>query len=156
MAMGINKRPSVQDYFSTDDILYTLFFSEMFERDRFLLLFFSMLHCGEPDAEGKNKIEPFVNHLLENFNLAYTPFQNVAIDEMIIGFKGRWQYKQFNPSKPYKYHIKSFGLVDSCTGYVLNLLTYYGKNTSFDPSNDTEGGQAVQIFRTLLGVLGKG
>ncbi|KAI8733770.1 piggyBac transposable element-derived protein 4 [Biomphalaria glabrata] len=156
MAMGLNKKPSIQDYFSTDDIFFTPFFSEMFERDRFLSLFCSMLHCGEPDAEGKRKIEPFINLLIDNYNTVYTPFQNVAIDEMIVGFKGRWLYKQFNPSKPYKYHIKSFGLVDSCTGYVLNLLTYYGKNTSFDPNSDKDGGQAVQIFRTLLGVIGRG
>ncbi|BFZ11474.1 hypothetical protein BsWGS_14513 [Bradybaena similaris] len=52
---------------------------------------------------------------------------------MIIGFKGKWKYKQFNTTKPYKYHIKSFGLVDSTTGYVLSLLTYYGTNTSMVP-----------------------
>ncbi|KAI8794715.1 piggyBac transposable element-derived protein 4 [Biomphalaria glabrata] len=156
MAMGLNKKTSIQDYFSTDDIFYTLFYLEMFEKERFVSLFCSMLHCGEPDAEGKNKIEPFANLLIDNYNTVYTPFQNVAIDEMIVGFKGRWLYKQFNPSKPYKYHIKSFGLVDGCTGYVLNLLTYYGKNTSFDPNSDKYGGQAVQIFRTLLGVIGRG
>nr|KAI8733874.1 piggyBac transposable element-derived protein 4-like [Biomphalaria glabrata] len=31
-----------------------------------------------------------------------------------------------------------------------------GKNTSFDPNSDKDGGQAVQIFRTLLGVIGRG
>ncbi|KAK0064281.1 piggyBac transposable element-derived protein 4 [Biomphalaria pfeifferi] len=104
----------------------------------------------------KNNIELIINLLIENYNTVYTRFQNVTIDKMIVGFKGRWLNKQFNPSKPYKYHIKSFGHVDSCTGYVLNLLTYYGKNTSSDPNSDTDRGQGVQIFRTLLGVIGRG
>ena len=155
LAMGMNKRPSLQDYFSTTDIFISPFYSELFSRDNFLILYSSMLHCGHPDAEGKSKIEPYINKLLQKFNLAFTPYQNVSIDEMIVGFKGRWQYKQYNPSKPYKYHIKSFGLVDSATGYVVNLLTYYGKNT-FDPDADVNGGQAVQIFQTLLHAIGKG
>uniref|UniRef100_A0A2C9LMC3 Uncharacterized protein n=1 Tax=Biomphalaria glabrata TaxID=6526 RepID=A0A2C9LMC3_BIOGL len=150
-AMGINKRPALNDFFSTIDLFYTPFFGELF-----LILFFTMLHCGEANAEGKNKVEPFINKVIQKFNIAFTPYQQDSIDEMIVGFKGRWQYKLFNPSKPSKYHIKSFGLVDSSTGYVINLLTYYGKNTSFDPEVDTEGGQAIQIFCTLLKYLGKG
>ncbi|GFN78541.1 PiggyBac transposable element-derived protein 4 [Plakobranchus ocellatus] len=63
---------------------------------------------------------------------------------MILGFKGTWSYKQFNSSKPKKYHIKSFGRVDSTTGYVLNLLTYYGSDC------DPDSGIAIKIFDTLL------
>lgn len=117
-----------------------------------------MLHVGEPDAEGKNKIEPFVNMLITKFNAVFTPFSSVSIDEMIIGWKGRWQYKQFNASKPKKYHIKSFGLVDSATGYVLDLLTYYGSNTSYDPELDVDshGSNSIKIFQSLLSHIGKG
>jgi hypothetical protein len=71
------------------------------------------------------KIEPFVNMLLQKFQSAFMPYQEIAIDEMIVGFKGRWQYKQYNATKPSKYDTKSFGLVDSRTGYVVNSLTYY-------------------------------
>ncbi|KAI8775184.1 piggyBac transposable element-derived protein 4 [Biomphalaria glabrata] len=154
--MGIDKRPSIRDYFSTADNLYTGFYHKMFQRERFETIYSSMLHVGEPGAEDKNKIEPFVNSLTERFQFAFTPNQSVSIDEMIIGWKGRWRYKMFNAAKPYKYHIKSFGLVDSGTGYVLNLLTYYGANTSYDPEADPNGGMAIKIFDTLLKHLGKG
>jgi hypothetical protein len=97
-----------------------------------------MLHVGEPLENSKNKIEPFVTKLTENFKDRFTTFQNIAIDEMIIGFKGRWKYKQFNATKPHKYHINSFGLVNSCTGYVLSLLTYYGADTSYVPETDVK------------------
>ncbi|XP_035824731.1 piggyBac transposable element-derived protein 4-like [Aplysia californica] len=75
---------------------------------------------------------------------------------MIIGFKGRWANKQFNASKPHKYHIKTFGLCDSLTGYVYNLLLYYGKDTSYDPECDTKSLQAEKVFQTLLTNIGKG
>ncbi|KAI8793826.1 piggyBac transposable element-derived protein 4 [Biomphalaria glabrata] len=69
---------------------------------------------------------------------------------MVIGFRGRWQYKMFNATKPSKYHIKTFGLCDSATGYVVDILTYFGANTSYNPDVGKDGGQAVQVFDTLL------
>ncbi|KAI0225562.1 hypothetical protein LSAT2_023699, partial [Lamellibrachia satsuma] len=60
-------------------------------------------------AEPKEKIEPFMNELIKEFQAAFYPFENVAIDKMVIGWKGRWKYKQFNAAKPKKYHIKTFG-----------------------------------------------
>uniref|UniRef100_A0A2C9KFX3 PiggyBac transposable element-derived protein domain-containing protein n=1 Tax=Biomphalaria glabrata TaxID=6526 RepID=A0A2C9KFX3_BIOGL len=75
---------------------------------------------------------------------------------MVIGFRGRWQYKMFNATKPSKYHIKTFGLCDSATGYVGDILTYFGANTSYNPDADKDGGQAVQVFDTLLQHVGTG
>ncbi|CAG5116967.1 unnamed protein product, partial [Candidula unifasciata] len=154
MAMGICKRPSIQDYFSTRNVFSTSFYSQTFSWNRFLSIFQAMLHVGEPDADGKLKIEPFINKLLEKFQLAFTAYQEIAIDEMIVGFKGRWQYKQYNATKPSKYHIKSFGLVDSKTSYVVNLLTYYGSTTSYNPTNENESSHSIQVFDTLLRPLG--
>lgn len=54
-----------------------------------------MLHVCEPDANGKAKIEPFVNLLLGKFQAAIYPFQNLSIDKMVIGFKGSFQHKQY-------------------------------------------------------------
>ena len=42
----------------------------------------------------------------------------------------------YNPEKTEKYHIKSFGLCDSLTGYICNILVYFVKGTSY--SDDTE------------------
>ena len=75
---------------------------------------------------------------------------------MVVGFKGRWKFKQYNASKPSKYHIKSFGLCDASNGYVLNLLTYYGAQTSYDPSTDPNSAHAVKIFDKLLSCVGSG
>jgi Transposase IS4 len=151
--MGID--PFIRDYWSIHQGLYTPWYSKMFQRERFEAMYHSFLHACEVDAENKCKIKPFINSLVENFSKAFTPGQHVAIDEMIVGFKGRWAYKHFNASKPHKYHIKSFGLVDSGTGYVCNVLTYYGSNTSYHHSIDKDGGMAIKIFGTLLNGLGR-
>ena len=60
----------------------------------------------------------------------------------------------YNPNKPEKYHIKTFGLCDSLTGYAYNLLIYFGAETSFDDIGDT--GQSEKIFHSLLKPLGTG
>ena len=73
---------------------------------------------------------------------------------MVIGYKGRWKYKQYNASKPSKYHIKTFGLCDSNTGYVYNVLTYFGKDTSYLAENDF--GMAEKVFDHLMQPLGTG
>ena len=155
-AMGIDKRPAIRDYFSPKrPSLYTPWFHQMFTRERFESIYHTMLHVCEPDAVGKNKIEPFLDDLVSSsFQAAYTPFQEVSIDEMIVGWKGRWKYKQYNAAKPH--HIKSFGLVDSPSGYVVNLMTYFGSETSYDPDIDENSGNAIKIIDTLLKPIGQG
>lgn len=109
-----------------------------------------MLHASEPGATGKSKIEPFVNALTANFRKQYYPYEDISIDEMVVGYKGRFGSRQYNPKKPAKYHIKTFGLCDSITGYCLNLLVYFGKETSFNTEEENEDSHAVKIFGKLL------
>ena len=56
----------------------------------------------------------------------------------------------YNPSKTSKYHVKTFRLCDSATGYVFNLLIYFGKETSYDPSLDVNSESAIKVFTTLM------
>ena len=101
-------------------------------------------------SESEAKIEQFVNELVTEFQVAFYSFKNVAIDEMVIGWKGRWKYKQCNAAKPKKYHIKTFGLCNSTTGYVCNILTYFGTETSYDSGLDPSCGQPEKEFEYLL------
>ena len=156
IAMGFNKRPSIKDYWSTFPADYTPWYHKMFARDRFEAIYHTMLHASETGSESKAKIEPFMNELIGKFQAAFYPFENVAIDEMVIRWKGRWKYKQYNAAKPKKYHIKTFGLCDSTTGYVHNILTYFGAETSYDPDLDPSSGQAEKVFEYLLRPLGPG
>ncbi|GFO33696.1 PiggyBac transposable element-derived protein 4 [Plakobranchus ocellatus] len=93
-----------------------------------------MLHCADSEAESTEKIQPFINSLLEEYCRAFYPFQELSLDEMVFGWKSRFKYKTYNPNKPAKYHVKTFGLCDSATSYVINLLPYFGAETAYDPS----------------------
>ena len=154
IAMGLDHRPSIKDYWSALPIYHSTFYKAMFTRPRFELLYHTMLHVSAIDSTSKDKIEPFINRLIEKFQQAFYPDKNVSVDEMVIGYKGRWKYKQYNASKPSKYHIKTFGLCDSNTGYVYNVLIYFGKDTSYLAENDF--GMAEKVFDHLMQPLGTG
>lgn len=62
-----------------------------------------------------------------NCNKAYIPQENLTIDEMLLAFRGRCKFRQYIPSKPAKYGLKIFALVDSKSFYILNLEIYAGK-----------------------------
>ena len=156
IAMGLNKRPSVKDYWSKFPVNFSPWFGQMFPTDWFEAIYHTMLHASDVESVAKEKIEPFLNTLLEKFQVAFYPFIDVAIDEMVIGWKGRWKYKQYNAAKPKKHHIKIFGLCDSVTGYAYNILIYFGKDTSYNLTNGDVSGQSEKVFEYLLQPLGKG
>ena len=56
----------------------------------------------------------------------WPPGQHLSIDEGAIPFKGRVAFKCFNPSKPDKYHIKSFKVVGSSNNYCVVFDLYVG------------------------------
>lgn len=63
---------------------------------------------------------------VENCQKSYCLGENVTIDEMLPGFRGRCPFRQCIPSKPNKYGIKLFALVDSKMTYTYNLEVYAG------------------------------
>ncbi|CAG5127870.1 unnamed protein product [Candidula unifasciata] len=150
IAMGITPKHDIKDYWSTANHKFTPWFKVMFPRTKFLLVYQSMLHASEPNAEGQAKIEPFVKNLVTKFQSAFYPYENLSVDEMVIGFKGRFHAKQYHAAKPHKYHIKTFGLCDSITGYVYNLLIYLGAKTAYNPELDPTSTHALKVFSTLL------
>lgn len=157
IAMGLNPRPSIKSYWSVKEAhLFTPWYGQTMARNRFQALFHTFLHAGGDKAEAQDKIEPFLNKLVASFQDAFYPGINLSVDEMVIGYKGRWKNKQFNATKPSKYHIKTFGLCDSKTGYVVNVFTYYGSATAYHPDLDVNCTMAEKVFQKLLAPLTKG
>lgn len=74
---------------------------------------------------------------VQNCKKSYCPGENLTIDEMLPGFRGRCSFRQYIPSKPNKYGLKIFALVDSRMFYTLNLEIYAGKQPEgpFQQSN---------------------
>ena len=54
--MGIDKRPSVKKYWSVKEQYYTPWFNSVLARERFELLYHSMLHAAPVSAEKTQKI----------------------------------------------------------------------------------------------------
>ncbi|XP_063222178.1 piggyBac transposable element-derived protein 4-like isoform X4 [Bacillus rossius redtenbacheri] len=66
--------------------------------------------------------EAFVKNCINNYSLgAY-----VTIDEKLEAFRGRASFRQYIPSKPSKYGIKIYALVDARMYYTNNLEIYVG------------------------------
>ena len=76
-----------------------------------------------------DKVKPFCDALITNFQANYQPSQNLAVDETMVGFRGRFGPKQYMPNKPNKYGVKAFTLASSEHGYMLNILLYTGADT---------------------------
>jgi hypothetical protein len=72
------------------------------------------------------RVTPFLEHLSLCFRRHFIPYQNIDIDEMCIGFKGRHVARCYNPNKPEKWHLKAFCLNDSKTGYLHRFYMYQG------------------------------
>ena len=74
--------------------------------------------------------------LIPNFQSSYKPSRDLAVDETMVGFQGRFGAKQYMPNKPVKYEIKAFTMADSKNGYVLNVLPYTDRDTLQEASTE--------------------
>lgn len=75
----------------------------------------------------------FINNCKQNYSIG----EFGTIDKTLVAFRGRRPFKIYIPSKPAKYGIKVFSLVDDKMSYTYNLEVYAGKQPpgSFNISN---------------------
>ena len=89
-----------------------------------------MLHLPEQTMTRRvDKVRPLLDRLLATFQSVFYPGCDVAVDETMVGFKGRVGFRQYCPLKPTKWGLKSFVLADSDTGFILNIIPYTGGET---------------------------
>jgi hypothetical protein len=135
MNMAPNLKAQIVDYFTEDSLDRTAFFKDVFSRLRFLQIFW-MQHLVSPlTAQGSvptrgSKVKNVSEYIDNKCKEPYVPGRNVAIDESIVHFKGRIQFKCYNPKKPKKRDLQIFCLCDSENGYVFLHIPYYGKTTT--------------------------
>lgn len=73
-------------------------------------------------APVRSLFELFISNCKKLYNLG----EYITIDEKLEPFRGRCPFRQYIPSKPAKYGIKIFALVDSRTFYTWNMEIYAG------------------------------
>ena len=128
--MGINKLPSLEDYWSTDKCIGNEKIQNAMPRARIQSIL-QNLHFSNNDNDYKTdksyKIRPVIKHLNKVFAecLSNSPFQSV--DEHICKFKGRSSMEQYIKNRPIKRDFKYWYRCDSETGYVYQLEMYQGR-----------------------------
>jgi len=88
------------------------------------------------------KLRPVITMLHDSFHAAASPDEHIAIDEMIIPFKGRSGLKQYMKAKPKKWGFKVWVQANR-NGYVNCFHLYQGQCKSAVRSNFRPIGDSV-------------
>ena len=132
---GVSPRPQYRDYWSTDVYIGNPGVKDVMMLKRFEKIT-QYLHVSNRDHEpGRNspeydklyKIRPVMKIVELNCKNLYSPNEHQAIDEGMIGYKGRESHVQYMPAKPVKRGIKIFARCDSQNGYLHQMEIYLGK-----------------------------
>ncbi|CAK1595020.1 unnamed protein product [Parnassius mnemosyne] len=128
LLMGTLKYPQGKLYWTRD--LCVPIIRDTMPRDRFFelrnYLHFVDLNC--PDTNDKLwKIRPIINPILKKCH-SLPRSKHMSIDEQMIPFAGRCEYRQYVPSKPNPLGLKNFVLA-ARDGIVLDFEIYVGKDT---------------------------
>ncbi|GFO08101.1 PiggyBac transposase uribo2 [Plakobranchus ocellatus] len=116
--MGLDKKPTLHDYWTRHPVLHFSFAPKVMVRERFLSIL-AFLHIndndsfvshGQPDYDPIQKIRPFVDYLNAKFKEVYQPQREVCIDEAMIPFKGRSRFKVY--------------ICESRSGYIWSVEMY--------------------------------
>ena len=164
LMQGIVYKPDIEQYFSKRPSLYTPFFRDVMDKDRFILLS-KFLHFAnnegyDPDGPIPRKLYklwPILEHMNKRFSEVYKPERDVAVDESLLLWKGRLSWKQYIPSKRARFGMKSFDICESSSGYIWNFFVYLGKDTQYNPNIPEEKPMGSKVVLTLASPLfGKG
>lgn len=154
LAMGLNKVPHINDYWSKKTIYQNQYIASVMTRDRFLLLLKFWHFCDDSSAihntNKLKKIHDLANMLNNKFQEVLTPGKFVVIDESMIPWRGRLKFKQYIKNKSHKYGVKIYKL---CTpeGYTYNSIIYSGKGENGREQNHGK----VTVLKLIQGLENK-
>lgn len=82
------------------------------------------------EADRLAPIRELFDDIVKKSTSFYTPSDCCTIDEQLLAFRGRCQFRMYIPNKPDKYGIKIILMCDSKTFYMLKAEVYLGKNST--------------------------
>lgn len=126
--MGTLKYPQGKLYWNRD--LCVPVIRDAMTRDRFFELrnFIHFANADHPNSFDKLwKIRPVIEPILKKCH-TLPRSKHMSIDEQMIPFSGRCEYRQYVPSKPNPLGLKNFVLA-ARDGLVLDFEIYVGKDT---------------------------
>jgi hypothetical protein len=132
--MGHDQRDCLKDYWNREEQYLTVFFSNAMVHDRFFHIL-RFLHFeyndnppnrDDPNYDRLRKIRNIFDTLNNTFHKLYNSTEHLAIDEVIVLFKGRVIFRQYIPKKHKRSGIKVYKLCDAL-GYTYDTSVYLGK-----------------------------
>ncbi len=145
IVFGLMKKNSVDQYWTTDNILHIPFFGRYMSRNRFQNILWN-LHVSDPDIPNPqvrmqnhdplHLVRPLVDMMKKTFRTKYRPGKELSVDESTCPFKGRVNFKCFNPKKPNRFHIKLFMVSEAKTGYICGFNVYTGGDEKKPEKNE--------------------
>lgn len=132
------RKLSIDEYWSTDELLRTENFPRIMKKDRYISLLQMLYFHDNSETTNQNaliKIRSIIDRLRNSFSQLFYPYQHLCIDESLLLFKGRRFSRHFIPSKRRKFEIKSFVVYDCCIGYIEDFIVYYETRTNITNNN---------------------
>ena len=71
----------------------------------------------------------------DNYAKFYNPMENLAVDEVIVKYRGRVIFRQYIPKKRKRFDIKIYKLCDEA-GYTCAMRVYLGKYSQSATDDD--------------------
>jgi len=135
LQMGHELKDTLHDYWSRLRQLHNPFYGETMTRDRFLhiLRFLHFADNSQRPDEGEEydrlwKLRTVFDKLNEAYAKFYNPSEHLAVDEVIVKFKGRVIFRQYIPKKRKRFGIKIYKLCDE-SGYTYDMRVYLGRDS---------------------------
>ncbi len=147
IALGICKRTALKDHWSDNSWLQSNIRNVISRRKFTLIWKYFHINNNESSIRKVDKIRPILDYCVANWKRLYKPEQKICIDESMIDFRGKVEFRQYEPSKPVKYGIKGWSLCESISGYMMDFQIYEGKKESV---NETKGNVGENVVRKLV------
>ncbi|XP_032364125.1 LOW QUALITY PROTEIN: piggyBac transposable element-derived protein 4-like [Etheostoma spectabile] len=81
----------------------------------------------------------------------YNPGADVTVDEQLVPFRGRCAFRQYMPSKPARYGLKSWVACDAGSSYAWHMQLYTGKSVSGTPEKNLGSRVLLDVTEGLRG-----
>ena len=96
--MGVLSTPDLEAYWKTSWECYIPFFHDVMGRNRFQEIFWN-LHIPQPSGSQLrvDKVKRLLEHIRNKSQSAFYPSKEVAVDETMVGFRGRVSFRQYCP-----------------------------------------------------------
>ncbi|XP_064601226.1 piggyBac transposable element-derived protein 4-like [Liolophura sinensis] len=131
--MGPVSLPTIEHYWSTNNLYKNTLFGSIMSRNRFQLLlrFWHFTDNANADATDRlYKLRPVLEHFNHTMDRIYYPRKELSIDESMVLWRGRLVFRQYIKNRRHKYdnYYNSVGLVKRLT----NRSTYICGTLRFD------------------------